>query len=216
MITHPVANDLKTSAPILITGSNASGKSTYIKTAALCAILAQTICVTTAHSYRASAFRIYSSMAVTDNLNAGESYYIVEIKSLKRIFDAAGSNNKILCVIDEVLRGTNTVERIAASTEVLRALQDKGALCIAATHDIELCSLLSGPYTPYHFEEQLGEDDMTFDYKIKPGPAGTRNAINLLKLIGFDDAIVSRAHERANLYMGTGVWTSEQNDTAGV
>ncbi|NLA85972.1 MAG: hypothetical protein GX847_01555 [Clostridiales bacterium] len=209
MIKSPVANDLNTSAPILITGSNASGKSTYIKAAALCAILAQTICVTTAESYRASAFRIYSSMAVTDNLNAGESYYIVEIKSLKRIFNAASDGGRVLCVIDEVLRGTNTVERIAASTEVLRALSDKGVLCFAATHDIELCSLLAGPYALYHFEEQLGEDGMTFDYEIKVGPAGTRNAINLLKLMGFEDDIVRRAHERANRYMETGVWTLE-------
>lgn len=207
MLEHPVANDLKTSVPILITGSNASGKSTYIKTAALCAILAQGICVTPAQSYRASAFRIFSSMAVTDDLTAGESYYIVEIKSLKRIIDAAVSGGKILCVVDEVLRGTNTVERIAASTEVLAALSEKGALCLAATHDIELCGLLDGRYSLYHFEEALGENDMTFDYKIKPGPAGTRNAISLLKLMGFDDGIVKRAHERADRYLKTGSWS---------
>lgn len=209
IIKNPVANNLTTSAPILITGSNASGKSTYIKTAALCAILAQSICVTTAKSYRASAFRIYSSMAITDNLTAGESYYIVEIKSLKRIFDASDSAAKILCVIDEVLRGTNTVERIAASTEVLAALHDRSILCLAATHDIELCSLLEGQYDLYHFEEMLGKDDMTFDYKIKPGPARTRNAINILKLMGFDNTIVDRAHMRANNYIQTGVWSAD-------
>ncbi len=206
MINNPVANDLKTSAPILITGSNASGKSTYIKTAALCAILTQTICTAPAKSYRASVFRIFSSMAVTDELTTGESYYIVELKSLKRIFDAAEKGGKILCVVDEVLRGTNTVERISASTEVLRALQEKNILCFAATHDIELCSLLAGQYALFHFEEQLGEKDMTFDYKIKAGSAGTRNAINLLKLMGFEDGIVRQAHERANRYMETGGW----------
>jgi DNA mismatch repair ATPase MutS len=207
MIKNPVSNGLAASNPILITGSNASGKSTYIKTTALCAILAQAICAAPAQSYRATAFRIYSSMAVTDDLSAGESYYIVEIKSLKRIFDAAASGGRILCFIDEVLRGTNTVERIAASTEVLAALHGKGVLCVAATHDIELCSLLAGRYALYHFEETLGADDMVFDYKIKPGPAGTRNAINLLKLMGFDGDIVKRAHERANRYMENGVWT---------
>ncbi len=207
MLKSPVLNDLDASGPVLLTGSNASGKSTYIKTAIICAIMAQSIGVCTAASYSARAFRMYSSMAVTDDLVAGESYYIAEIRSLKRIFDAAGYGVPVMAVIDEVLRGTNTIERIAASAEVLRALDEKGALCLAATHDIELCALLQEQYALYHFEESVTSDAMSFDYKIKPGPAGTRNAINLLRLMGFDDEIVKRAHERANRYLETGVWS---------
>lgn len=210
-MTHPlldraVPNDLNSEKPILITGSNASGKSTYLKTAALCALLAQSICTCTAHSYKASAFRIYSSMALSDDLLAGESYYIVETKSLKRILEEMDGPIPLLCTIDEVLRGTNTVERIAASSKILEVLAQKGAMCLAATHDIELCELLSSWYELYHFEEQVGMTQMLFDYKIRRGKAVTRNAINLLKLMGFEESIVSGAHARANAYMDNGVW----------
>lgn len=209
-IVHPllenaVANCVNAQGPLLITGSNASGKSTFLKTCALCALLAQSICTCPAANYRASAFRILSSTALSDDLFSGESYYIVEIKSLKRIISASGSG-PLLCVIDEVLRGTNTVERIAASCEVLSALACSGALCIAATHDIELCSLLSESYEMYHFEETVEDEGVFFDYRLRRGMATTRNAINLLHMLGFDDSIVAGAHERANRYLETGVW----------
>lgn len=210
-MTHPllneaVPNDLNTEKSILITGSNASGKSTYLKTAALCALLSQSICTTTASSYQASAFRIFSSMALNDDLLAGESYYIVETKSLKRILNEIEGKIPVLCTIDEVLRGTNTIERIAASSKILEHIANRGALCLAATHDIELCELLSNQYDMYHFEEQVGEYEMLFDYKIRQGKAVSRNAINLLKLIGFEESIVTGAHERANRYIETGLW----------
>lgn len=210
-MTHPlleraVPNDLNTEKPILITGSNASGKSTYLKTAALCALLAQSVCTTTADSYRACMFRIFSSMALSDNLLAGESYYIVETKSLKRILEEIDGSIPVLCTIDEVLRGTNTVERIAASSKILEVIAQRGALCLAATHDIELCELLTRHYDLYHFEEQIGVSEILFDYKIREGKAVSRNAIDLLKLMGFGDEIVSGAHRRANSYMEDGVW----------
>ena len=207
LIVNPVLNALVLAKPALITGSNASGKSTYLKAAALCAILAQSLCVVTAKSWRASAFRIYTSMALADSLSAGESYFIVEIKSLKRIIDAVNAAEPVLAVIDEVLRGTNTVERVAASAEVLRALSDGGCLCLAATHDIELCPLLESRYRLCHFEETVSDGEITFDYRLKPGPAGSRNAIELLRLMGFDDDIVSKAHRRADNYLRTGVWS---------
>lgn len=206
LIDCAVPNDLTTERSILITGSNASGKSTYLKTAALCAVMAQSICTCTARTYSAKAYRILSSMALRDDLSAGESYYIVETKSLKRILDRAHGTPPVLCVIDEVLRGTNTVERIAASSVILHALSDTGALCLAATHDTELCSLLEDWFSLYHFEEQVGEDEMHFDYRIRQGRASSRNAINLLKLMGFDAAIVQDAHTRANRYLEQGVW----------
>lgn len=206
LLDDPVANDCVTERPILITGSNASGKSTYLKTVALAALMAQSICTVLAERYEAAAFRIYTSMALHDDLLAGESYYIVETKSLKRILDAAEEASPILCVVDEVLRGTNTVERIAASSEVLRAMADDGLLCLAATHDIELCELLRDGFDLYHFEEQLGENEMLFDYMIRAGKASSRNAINLLQLIGFDRQIVDRAHQKANRYLETGEW----------
>lgn len=210
LLSDPVANDCVAERSILITGSNASGKSTYLKTVVLAALMAQSICTVLAERYEATAFRIYSSMALQDDLLAGESYYIVETKSLKRILDAAGEGFPILCVVDEVLRGTNTVERIAASSEVLQAMADDGLLCLAATHDIELCELLQGSFDLYHFEEQVGENEILFDYVIRAGKATSRNAINLLQLIGFDRSIVERAHQSANRYLETGEWKTPE------
>ena len=201
-------NDFTAGGPLLITGSNASGKSTYLKAVAWNAVLAQTICTCTAERYAASVFRIYTSMALQDDLGAGESYYIVETRSLKRILDAAAEGGAVLCAVDEVLRGTNTVERIAASSTVLEALADAGALCIAATHDIELCGMLAPRFSMYHFEEQIQEDQMVFDYQLRPGPASTRNAIRLLKLMGFADQVVEKAQRRADRYFQDGIWES--------
>ena len=206
LLAHPVPNDCVTEQPILITGSNASGKSTYLKTVALAAVMAQSICTVRAETYRGKAFRVFSSMALQDDLLGGESYYIVETRSLKRILDASKESSSILCVVDEVLRGTNTVERIAASSEVLQAMADRKLLCIAATHDIELCDLLRGSYRLYHFEEQVRDNQMLFDYVMREGKATSRNAINLLQMIGFEQQIVDSAHKRANRYLSEGVW----------
>lgn len=207
LLRNPVKNSINAETSILITGSNASGKSTYLKTAALCALLSQTICTALSQNYHASAFRIYSSMALNDDLLSGESYYIVEIRSIKRILNETQSTPPILCTIDEVLRGTNTVERIAASSEILKSLANHGVLCLAATHDGELCDLLSSQYEMHHFEEKIVNQNMIFDYQIHTGKATSRNAINLLELLGFEEAIIHGAHERANRYVNTGVWS---------
>lgn len=206
LLDCPVPNDLLLERSLLITGANASGKSTYLKASVLCVLLAQTICTAPAASYRASSFRVYTSMAISDKLLSGESYYVAEIKSLKRILDARADNEHVLCAIDEVLRGTNTIERIAASTEILKSLHRKGILSIVATHDAELCTLVGQEYNQAHFEETITENDILFDYRKKPGMATTRNAINLLKLIGCDAAIVDKAHERANSFVQHGRW----------
>lgn len=192
----------------LITGSNASGKSTFLKSLAVNAVLAQTLSTAVCDSYEAGYFRIYSSMALTDNLFGGESYYMVEIKSLKRILDAADEAGAapILCFIDEVLRGTNTLERIAASSQILSVLAGKRVLAFAATHDLELTHILGEQYANYHFSEEVQEQDIHFDYLLKPGRAQSRNAIKLLALLGFAPEITQAAEERAARFQATGEW----------
>lgn len=206
-LNSPVANSLDESKPVLITGSNASGKSTFLKSVAINALLAQTVNTCPAEEYSAPFYRIYSSMALADNIEAGESYYIVEIKSLKRIVDAAGKPGaKILCFIDEVLRGTNTVERIAASSEILKNLASNGVMCFAATHDIELTHILEDYYSNYHFTEEVEDDNVVFSYVLQNGRATSRNAIKLLKIIGYDNAIIDNSKRRADDFINTGVW----------
>ena len=207
LLSKPVANSLDAKRPVLLTGSNASGKSTFLKGTALCAIFAQTIGFCPAASYRGAHYRIRSSLALRDSLPNGESYFMVEIRSLKRIADLSrDSGRKVLCFVDEVLRGTNTIERIAASSEILHALAERGVLCFAATHDMELTHLLSDEYDNYHFEEELQNGDVVFSYQLHRGRAETRNAIRLLDAVGFDSDVTSRAGKRAEEFEKTGVW----------
>ena len=146
-------------------------------------------------------------MALKDDVLEGDSYYIVEIKSIKRIIDAAAqTGSQVLCFVDEVLRGTNTVERIAASTQILKSLAEEKVQCFAATHDIELTALLKDIYEIYHFEGDVTDNDVKFDYKLKTGPATTRNAIKLLKVLGYDESIVDNAQKMADSFLETGSW----------
>ncbi len=211
LLGSPVSNSITASSPVLLTGSNASGKSTFIKAVALCSVLGQTIATCPAKKWRGRKSRILSSMALRDSIQEGESYFMVEIKSLRRILDARGS---VLCFIDEVLRGTNTIERIAASSEILMEFSKRGILCFAATHDIELTEILAGCYDNYHFEEELTGGDVTFSYRLHKGPATTRNAIRLLSKAGFDADLTARANERAARFEKEGTWLPERSGAA--
>lgn len=206
LLKHPVNNSIDTVRGVLITGSNASGKSTFLKTVALGAMLAQTIDTVPAKRWSAPFYQVMSSMALRDNLMGGESYFMVEIKALKRILDARDGKMPILCFVDEVLRGTNTIERIAASGKILQSLAGKDVLCFAATHDIELTHLLESDYENYHFEETIEMGDINFNYLLKKGRAQSRNAIRLLEAMGYDENVVRAAEELAERFLETGEW----------
>ena len=225
LLTDPVSNSLEAGRPVLLTGSNASGKSTFLKAAALCALLSQSTGIAPAKSYSGAYYRIYTSMALRDSLRDGESYFIVEIKSLRRILQASGNVSvsaseqavftgsqqslqqiPVLCCIDEVLRGTNTVERIAASAEILRCFAGRNVLCFAATHDLELTSLLGDVFDNYHFSEEIEDGDVRFSYRLQPGPSTTCNAIALLGALGYDRTLVDSARTRADRFLAEGRW----------
>lgn len=206
LIKNPVLNSGNFSRGVLLTGSNASGKSTFIKTVAINAILAQTIYTCFAKEYKSSYFNIYTSMALKDDINSSESYYIVEIKSLKRILDSINNDIPCLCFVDEILRGTNTVERIASSSEVLKSIENDNTICFAATHDVELTYILEDLFDNYHFQENITDDDIKFDYKLHTGRAETRNAIKLLGFMGYDKDLVARADSRAKMFLENGDW----------
>ncbi|SFR99443.1 MutS-related protein [Anaeromicropila populeti] len=208
MISEPVANSISEKQCVLITGSNASGKSTFIKTIAINAILAQTIHTCLCEKYEASYFKVYSSMALQDNLLGKESYYIVEIKSLKRIMDQLTEEIPTLCFVDEVLRGTNTLERIAASSQILKGFSRGNVICFAATHDIELTYILEKYYSNYHFQEQIKDNEILFDYTLYKGRAVSRNAIKLLEIMGYEKEIIEQATKEANTFLEKGVWNA--------
>ncbi len=207
LLKSAVPNSIEEDGPVLITGSNASGKSTFLRMSALSALLSETLATVPAKAYDAPFFRIYSSMALRDDIISGSSYYMTEIRSIKRIMDAVEEpGSKVLCFVDEVLRGTNTVERIAASSHILKMLADKGAFVFAATHDIELTGILAAYYRNYHFTEEMEDGEITFSYKLLPGKSETRNAIRLLDLMGYDKEVVKNAEKMAEDFMKEGVW----------
>lgn len=207
MIDDPVKNSISVEKGVLLTGSNASGKSTFLKTIAINALLAQTIHTCLADVWEENFCQIYSSMALRDDLMSQESYYIVEIKSLKRIMDHMEDELPLLCFVDEVLRGTNTVERIAASAQILKSMDRRKVQCFAATHDIELTYVLEKEYENYHFQEEVSEGDILFNYQLYEGRATSRNAIRLLSIIGYDDEIIRAAEASAKRFVDTGEWS---------
>lgn len=207
LLDMPVKNDISAKESVLITGSNASGKSTFLKTVAVNQIFAQTIHTCMADSFESDFYKIMSSMSLRDDIQGGDSYYMVEIKALKRIMDETKKEGfPVLCFVDEVLRGTNTIERIAASVQILKSLTNSNSMCFAATHDIELTHILENSYANFHFEEEIEDEDIYFSYKIMTGRATTRNAIKLLGIMGYDETIIHNAEMMANDFISTGSW----------
>ena len=218
-LVHPllgvaVPNSADIAGSWLLTGSNASGKSTFIKAVAVNLILGQTIHTCTAARFVMRRAAVITSMAVADNIVDGESYFIAEIKSMRRILAYADTGAPCYCFIDEILKGTNTVERVAASATVLRYLQRPRCLCIAATHDIELTKMLADCYTNMHFSEQVTDEGVSFDYRLKSGPSTTRNAIKLLEYYGFPRAVVEQATAAANADEAARLGTAYKEGTA--
>lgn len=206
LLKNPVSNTATLKRSLIITGSNASGKSTFVKSIAINAILAQTINTCIADEFRMKPSFVITSMAVRDSIEAGESYYIAEIKSIRRVINKLNDNVRCLCFIDEILKGTNTIERIAASASILNYLHNKNCFAVIATHDIELTEITGDYYDNYHFSEHITDDGIHFDYKIYEGRATTKNAIKLLEFMKYDPEITAKANELAENFEKNRVW----------
>ena len=200
-LTHPlieeaVPNTISIRRNSFLMGANASGKSTFIKAVAINMILAQTIHTCSAERFSAPRMRVMTSMAVRDDVQSGESYYVREIKYLKRMMDAAGDGVPVFCAVDEILKGTNKKERLAASEAVLRYLSDKNCIIMVATHDYELIESLKGEFCCYHFKCILSDEGVKFEYKIHEGEGGETNAVALLRFFDFPEGVVNLANRK--------------------
>lgn len=205
LIDNPVKNSILIKNNILFTGSNASGKSTFIKAVALNCILAQSLNTALCSKYRCKFSRVVTSIAIKDNILAGNSYFIAEIKSLKRLLDSLNGEIRVLAFVDEILKGTNTIERISASASILKYAESTNGILLVATHDMELTQILE-TYENFHFSETVTEDGVTFDYKLKKGPSNTRNALKLLKAMNFNNEVVSLSNQVYNNFIETEKW----------
>jgi DNA mismatch repair ATPase MutS len=176
---------------VLITGSNMSGKSTLLRAIGLNAVLAQAGSPVCAQAFTMPAADLHTSIRVQDSLELGLSYFMAALARLKGIVDAAergaGPGRSILYLLDEVLQGTNSVERGLAVRAVVRHLLQAGAIGVMTTHDLALASEepIASAARLAHFTEQVHADgSMTFDYRLRPGLATSTNALRLMQLIG--------------------------------
>lgn len=197
LLEEPVENTFSFDAKnIIITGSNMAGKTTFLKTMGVNAIFAQTMNVCMAKSYTAPFIKVISSIGRSDNLIFGKSYYLAEVESILRLLTASETPAIHLFIVDEIFRGTNSVERLAASIEVLKYLANEKDFILVATHDLQLSEILKKDYHNFHFRENVCNDGLTFDYKLHPGRSTTRNAIALLEYVGYPASIVENAKKR--------------------
>lgn len=206
LIKDPVTNTSKLGKSTLITGSNASGKSTYIKAIAINTIFAQTINTVLAENWTMKPSYIVTSMAIQDSVLDGDSYFIAEIKSLKRIIQLCEQGKPCISFIDEILKGTNTIERIAASAAMMEWLSMNKGMNIIASHDIELTEIAREAYTNYHFSESVEKGKVQFDYTIHSGPSKTKNAIKLLEILDYPQSITNKANVLAEYFIERREW----------
>lgn len=144
--------------------------------------------------------------AIQDSLLDGDSYFIAEIKSLKRIIKLSEEKKPIISFIDEILKGTNTIERISASAAMMRWLSVNQGMTIIASHDIELTEIAGELYSNYHFRESIKNNEVFFDYKIHDGPSMTRNAIKLLEVLDYPESVTIKANQLAQHFTEVREW----------
>jgi DNA mismatch repair ATPase MutS len=194
LVPDPVANDLDVDdAGVLITGSNMSGKSTFVRALGVGAVLAQTVHTVCGSRWEAPLLRVRSSIGRSDSIVDGKSYYLAEAESVRALVRASEREEPHLFLLDEIFRGTNTTERVAAGYAVLRFLNRGPHLVVVATHDLELLDLLGDSFDAHHFREQVADGSLTFDFRLRPGPSSTRNAIALLQVLQYPAPLVAEA-----------------------
>jgi DNA mismatch repair ATPase MutS len=196
LIEDCVKNNLTiTNKSILITGSNMSGKSTFLRSLIINSVLAQTIYTCFADEFKSPIIKQFSSIRIDDDLFDGKSYYFQEVGIMASLLEQVDSSDQNLFVLDEVFKGTNTIERIASAKAILSYLNRNENIVIVATHDIELADLLAQEYDLYHFTETVENKALHFDHTIKSGQLKTRNAIKILELSNYPADVIKEAQE---------------------
>lgn len=195
LVESPVSNDLKIAdqKSILLSGSNMSGKTTFIRTIGINALLSQTINTACAKELTLSKLKIYSAIRISDDMFENTSYYYEEVKTIKKFTDESRLERFNLFLLDEIFKGTNTIERIASGKAVLTYLDDETNLVFCSTHDLELIDYLQQEYDYFHFVETIEDGQLTFDYKLKKGSLNNTNAIRILEMNEFPDQITTEA-----------------------
>jgi acid stress-induced BolA-like protein IbaG/YrbA len=196
---HPLIYDCTpnsitmTDKSVLLTGSNMSGKTSFIRAVGLNVITGLTINTCFAEFMSFPLLRVFSAIRISDDLLNDKSYYFEEVLTIKEMIIEGEKNEKNIFLLDELFKGTNTVERISAGKAVLSALTKNNNIVVVSTHDIELTDFLAEAYELYHFSEIINKNIIDFDYKLKGGRLQNRNAIRILDINDYPKEIVNEA-----------------------
>ena len=186
-----ICNDFsldKSGQAFIVTGSNMSGKSSFIKTIGVNLCLAYAGGPVNALSFQSALFRIFTCIKINDSIVDGLSFFYTEVKRLKALLDALRANHPfpLFFLIDEIFKGTNNRERLVGSRSYIRNLIGQNGGGLVATHDLELIRLADeySEITNCHFREDVAGGKMVFDYKLRPGPCPTTNALKIMRMEG--------------------------------
>ena len=200
-VYHPLIPDCVSNSitvdgkSILLTGSNMSGKTSFIRTIGLNSITALTINTCFATQFSLPRLKIFSAIRISDDLMNDRSYYFEEVLTIKEMIENSRDKVSVLFLLDEIFKGTNTVERISAGKAVLSYLNSGGNIVFVSTHDIELADMLDDTYELYHFSEQVENKTVDFDFRLKTGKLKNRNAIRILEINDYPAEIINEAIE---------------------
>lgn len=194
LLSDPVSNDIHLENNIMLSGDNASGKSTYLKAVAISILVSQTLNLAFASEFSLTFGDVSTTVNVEDSIRSGESYFAVESSLIARMLQKVESGRFCYLFFDEIFRGTNSTERISAGLSIIDWLNEKNCLYIMSTHDMKLVDLAS-PFTRnYHFETRYEDGTIIFDYLLKEGRAQTSNAIKMLAYLDFPKEIITKAN----------------------
>ncbi len=195
LLNNCVGNDIQlNNKSALITGSNMSGKTSFIRAIGLNAISAYALNTCFANEMILPKMKVLSAIRISDDLLNSKSYYFEEVLTIKEMLDESIKGSCLL-LLDEVFKGTNTIERIAIARSVLSSMAKNNCLVLAATHDIELAGLLEDEFELLHFCEQIDKKHIDFDYKIKKGPLKNTNAIRILEANNYPQEVIEAARD---------------------
>ncbi len=191
LMNSGVANNLKFEHPesiLLITGSNMSGKSTLLRTVGINLVLAYAGGNVCAKMFKCSIMDIYTCMRVNDNLEKNISSFYAELLRIKMIVKAVEEGQTIFFLLDEIFKGTNSIDRHTGAKVLIKKLSKANLLGLVSTHDLELGDLEkeSNKIKNYHFQEYYVKNEICFDYKLRLGVSNTRNAAFLMKMAGIE------------------------------
>jgi DNA mismatch repair ATPase MutS len=190
--TKSVANTVRLGAEpqlLVVSGSNMSGKSTLLRTVGVNTVLALAGAPVRARRLRLSPLAVGAAIRIQDSLQAGESHFYAEIQRIQYITELTTEGLPVLFLLDELLHGTNSHDRAIGAEAIVRSLIRRGAIGLATTHDLALAKIAEALHPKaanVHFEDQLEEGRMVFDYRMKQGVVGHSNALGLMKSLGLE------------------------------